>query len=315
MNRGPTHAILLAGVGAMLFSAKAIVVKLCYRHGADTQSVLALRMLFSLPFFWGAVAWHSIVRRPQPLSARDVRTMLVLGFIGYYVASYFDFLGLRHISVGLERIILYLSPTVVLVLSAVLLGHRIVRRQWVAMAVAYAGVTLVFLHDVQVTGDRVILGSGLVFVSAVAYAVYLIYAGEIVGRVGSIRLVAYASASATFFCVAQSLLWNPKGLVTQPAEVYALSLVNASLCTFVPMLLTMTAVNRVGSGLAAQAGVVGPVATVFLGWWFLGESVGWIQLTGVAVVLASIAVLLTVPRSAAPAARGLSSPGHPEGPA
>lgn len=304
MNPGPTRAILLAGLGAMLFSAKAIVVKLCYRHGADTQSVLALRMLFSLPFFWGAVAWHSIVRRPQPLSARDVRTMLALGFIGYYVASYFDFLGLIYISAGLERIILYLSPTIVLVLSAVLFGRRIVRRQWLAMAVAYAGVTLVFLHDVQQTGDRAVLGSAFVLGGAVAYAVYLIYAGEIVGRVGSIRLVAYASASATFFCVAQSLIWNPQGLITQRPEVYGLSLLNASLCTFVPMLLTMTAVNRVGPGLAAQAGVVGPVATVFLGWLFLGESVGWVQLAGVAVVLASMAVLLTVPRAAAPADRG-----------
>jgi drug/metabolite transporter (DMT)-like permease len=305
MNPGSTRAILLAGLGAMLFSAKAIVVKLCYHHGADTQSVLALRMLFSLPFFWGAVAWHSIVRRPQPLSARDVRTMLLLGFIGYYVASYFDFLGLRYISAGLERIILYLSPTIVLVLSAMLFGRRIARRQWLAMFVAYAGVTLVFLHDVRLTGDRAVLGSAFVLAGAVAYAIYLIYAGEIVGRVGSIRLVAYASASATFFCVVQSLVWNPQGLVTQRPEVYGLSLLNASLCTFVPMLLTMTAVNRVGSGLAAQAGVVGPVATVFLGWWFLGESVGLVQLAGVAVVLASMAVLLTVPRAAAPADRGL----------
>ena len=277
----------------MLFSAKAIVVKLCYRHGADTESVLALRMLFSLPFFWSLVWWHTVTRRPAPLSRRDVLTVLALGFVGYYLASYFDFLGLQYISVGLERIILYLSPTLVLLLSAVALKKRIDGRQWLAMVIAYAGVTLVFLHDVRLDGERAVLGSSLVFLAAVSYAIYLIYAGEVVHRVGSIRLVAYASASATFFCVAQSLIRNPQGLVVQSAEVYGLSLVNASLCTFVPMLLTMAAVKRVGSSLAAQAGVVGPVATVLLGWYFLGEAIGPLQVLGVVVVLASMAMLFT----------------------
>jgi len=284
----------------VLFSAKAIVVKLCYRHGADTESVLALRMLLSLPFFWSLVWWHTVTQRPAPLSRRDVLTVLALGFVGYYLASYFDFLGLQYISVGLERIILYLSPTLVLLLSAAALKKRIDGRQWLAMVIAYAGVTLVFLHDVRLDGERAVLGSSLVFLAAVSYAIYLIYAGEVVHRVGSIRLVAYASASATFFCVAQSLIRNPQGLVVQPAEVYGLSLVNASLCTFVPMLLTMAAVKRVGSSLAAQAGVVGPVATVLLGWYFLGETIGPLQVLGVAVVLASMAMLFTTPHRKAP---------------
>ena len=277
----------------MLFSAKAIVVKLCYRYGADTETVLALRMVFSLPFFWSLVLWHTMTRRPAPLTRRDVATVLALGFAGYYLASYFDFLGLQYISVGLERIILYLSPTIVLLLSAIALKKRIERRQWLAMVVAYAGVMLVFLHDVRLDGARAVLGSILVFLAAVSYAIYLIYAGEFVHRVGSIRLVAYASASATFFCVVQALIRNPQGLVMQPAEVYGLSLVNASLCTFMPMLLTMAAVKRIGSSLAAQAGVVGPVATVLLGWWFLGETIGPLQVVGVAIVLASMAMLLT----------------------
>jgi drug/metabolite transporter (DMT)-like permease len=293
MNDGSRSAILIAGCGAVLFSAKAIVVKLCYRYGADTETVLALRMVFSLPFFWSLVWWHTVTRRPAPLTGKDVATVLALGFAGYYLASYFDFLGLQYISVGLERIILYLSPTIVLLLSAIALKKRIDRRQWLAMVIAYAGVTLVFLHDVRLDGERAVLGSGLVFLAAVSYAIYLIYAGEFVHRVGSIRLVAYASASATFFCVVQALIRNPQGLVVQPAEVYGLSLVNASLCTFVPMLLTMAAVKRVGSSMAAQAGVVGPVATVLLGWYFLGETIGPLQVVGVVVVLASMAMLFT----------------------
>jgi drug/metabolite transporter (DMT)-like permease len=159
--------------------------------------------------------------------------------------------------------------------------------------VAYAGVTLVFLHDVRFDGDAAVLGGSLAFLGAVAYAIYLVYSGEIVHRVGSIRMVAYASGSATFFCVLQALVLNPRGLVSQAPEVYGLSLVNATLCTFVPMLLIMSAVRRVGPGLTAQSQVIGPVATVFLGWYFLGEAVGALQLLGVAVVLASMAMLMT----------------------
>lgn len=300
MTKGSTPAILFAGLGAVLFSAKAVVVKLCYQYGADAETVLALRMLFSLPFFWAAVWWYVATRKPVAVQRQDAVRMLVLGFVGYYLSSYLDFLGLQYISAGLERIILYLNPTLVLVISAIALKKRIDSRQWLAMGVAYAGVALVFLHDVRLDGPRAFLGGSLVFICAVTYAIYLIFAGEIVKRVGSIRLVAYASASSTFFCVVQALIVNPQGLLTQGAEVYALSLLNASLCTFVPMLLIMAAVNRVGPGLTAQAGVVGPVATVFLGWYFLGEAIGVLQIVGVVVVLVSMGMLLTVVRTSQP---------------
>lgn len=297
MRRASTTAILYAGLGAVLFSAKAIVVKLCYGHGADTETVLALRMLFSLPFFWTAVWWYTATRKPAPLVRKDVVRLLLLGFVGYYLSSYLDFLSLQYISAGLERIILYLTPTLVLVISAVVLSRRIDSRQWLAMGVAYAGVILVFLHDVRFGGERAALGSMLVFAAAFTYAIYLVFAGEIVDRVGSIRLVAFASASSTFFCVLQALVMNPQGLVNQVPAVYVLSLVNASLCTFVPMLLIMAAVKRLGPGLAAQAGVIGPVATVLLGWYFLGETIGVLQVVGIAVVLLSMGMLLNVARA------------------
>lgn len=306
MTDGSRSAIFLAGLGAVLFSAKAIVVKLCYRHGADAETVLALRMLFSLPFFWSAVWLQASARRAPPMHRNDVISVLLLGFIGYYLSSYLDFLGLQYISAGLERIILYLNPTIVLVISALVLKKPIRSRQWLAIGVAYAGVTLVFLHDVSFDGQRAALGSSLVFTGAVTYAIYLILAGEIVNRIGSIRLVAYASASSTFFCVGQSLLKNPHAIFSQPLEVYSLSLLNGSLCTFVPMLLIMVAVKRVGSGLAAQSGVIGPVATVLFGWYFLGETIGLLQVLGVAIVLVSMGILLTATRSP-------SSEGSPTG--
>lgn len=302
MTQGFTGAILFAALGAILFSAKAVLIKLSYQYQADTETVLALRMIFSMPFFWVAVWWNKRTHGPDPMARKDIVQAVALGFIGYYVSSYLDFLGLQYISVGLERIILYLTPAFVLVISAIILKKKIYGRQWVAMLVAYVGVILVFAHDVKLEGNQVILGSTLVLLGAVTYAIYLIYAGELVKRIGSIRLVALASASSTVFSVIQVLITNPTGMFVQPGQVYFYSLLNGSLCTFVPMLMIMVAVNRIGSGLTAQASVAGPIATVFLGWYFLNEKISLIQLVGMAIVLISMAILLTINKS----------PGRPE---
>jgi drug/metabolite transporter (DMT)-like permease len=289
MGSGFALSVALAALGAVLFSAKAIVVKLSYVYGADASTVLALRMIASLPFFWAAVWWEGRRTTRPPIARKDFWQLLFLGFIGYYISSYLDFLGLQYISAGLERVILYLNPTMVLVLSAVLLKKKISSRQWLAMAIAYIGVLLVFLQDVRWEGSQATLGSTFV---------YLIFSGEVVSRVGSIRVVAFASASSTVFAILHALIMNPAALITQPNEVYWLALLNGSLCTFVPMLAIMVAIHRVGSGLAAQAGVAGPIATVFLGWYFLAEPISVMQLVGIAIVLIGMAVLLTSNRPA-----------------
>ena len=298
MGSGFALSVALAALGAVLFSAKAIVVKLSYVYGADASTVLALRMIASLPFFWAAVWWEGRRTTRPPIARKDFWQLLFLGFIGYYISSYLDFLGLQYISAGLERVILYLNPTMVLVLSAVLLKKKISSRQWLAMAIAYIGVLLVFLQDVRWEGSQATLGSTFVFLSAICYAIYLIFSGEVVSRVGSIRVVAFASASSTVFAILHALIMNPSALITQPNEVYWLALLNGSLCTFVPMLAIMVAIHRVGSGMAAQAGVAGPIATVFLGWYFLAEPISVMQLVGIAIVLIGMAVLLTSNRPA-----------------
>ena len=287
-------SLLMAGMGSILFSAKAIVVKLAYQYGADSATVLALRMLLSLPFFWTAVYWQSRRQASLPLTRQDILTVIFLGFVGYYLSSYLDFLGLQYITVGLERIILYLNPTIVLLISLVFLKKTIVPKQWVAMGFAYAGVILVFSQDIRWDSHQVTWGGLLVFGSAVAYAIYLIFAGEIVQRVGSIRLVALASTSSACFSLLQALLLNPSALWTQAPEVYQLSLFNGAFCTFAPMLLVMLSVNRIGPGLTSQAGMLGPIATIFLGWYFLNETMSFIQILGMMVVLGGVAILATI---------------------
>ena len=295
MQSGFYLSIILASLGAILFAAKAIVVKFSYQYGATADVVLTLRMVFSLPIFWLAVWWNQRIISPQPLIRKDVIKVCAIGLLGYFLSSYLDFLGLHYISAGLERVILYLTPAIVLVLSKFFLKKEIDRRQYWAMVVAYLGIMMVFMHDIELNDhSAVVLGSVLVFLAAVVYSVYLIFAGELVGRVGSIRLVALASASATVATCIQSLVLGADQLFVQQPEVYYFALINALFCTFMPMLFIMMAVNRIGSSLTAQAGTIGPVGTAFLGWYFLSEPVSTLQLAGIVVVLIGIAILLSI---------------------
>ncbi len=278
--------------GAVLFSTKAVVAKLLYRYQIDAVTLIAFRMLFSLPVFAAIALWQ--MRTAAPLSTGDRWRLLGLGLIGYYLSSFLDFLGLQYISVGLERLILFLTPTFVLLISATWLKQHISRKQWLALLASYAGIVLVFLHDLKDGGSNVALGSTLVLGSATSYAVYLLASGEMVKRLGSLRLVSYAMCVSSAACIAQFFLLRPAALLLQPLPVYGLSLVNGLLCTVMPVFMTMVAVQRIGASAASQAGMIGPVSTLFLGALILGEAVtGW-QLAGTALVLAGIYLLSKV---------------------
>ncbi|WP_342116710.1 DMT family transporter [Pseudoduganella sp. OTU4001] len=293
---GPGRAYLgglaIAIGGAVLFSTKAIVVKLLYRFQLDAITVIAFRMLFSLPVFAAIALWQ--MRTAPPLSRADAWRLIGLGLVGYYLSSFLDFLGLQYITVGLERLILFLTPTFVLLASSLWLKQHIGRRQWLSLLIAYGGIVLVFWHDVRGGGSNVALGSLLVLGSALAYALYLLASGEMVKRLGSLRLVSYAMCVSSAACIGQFFLLRPASLLMQPLEVYGLSLVNGILCTVMPVFMTMVAVQRIGAGAASQAGMVGPVSTLFLGALILAEPVtGW-QLAGTALVLAGIYLLSNV---------------------
>ena len=275
--------------GAVLFSTKAIVAKLLYRYQIDAITVIAFRMLFSVPVFAAIAVWQM---RTQPaLSRADRWRMVGLGLIGYYLSSTLDFLGLQYISVGLERLILFLTPTFVLLLTSIFLKRHISRMQWLAMATSYSGIVLVFAHDLTTGMNGVVAGSLLVLGSAVAYALYLLFSGELVTRIGSVRLVSYAMCVASAACIAQFFVLRPAAMLIQPAGVYWLSLVNGIFCTILPVFMTMAAVQRIGAPAASQAGMVGPVSTLFLGALVLGEPITAIQLAGTGLVLVGIYML------------------------
>lgn len=278
--------LAIAITGAILFSAKAIVAKLLYRYHIDAVTLIAFRMLFSLPFFVLIAVWKA--KTEAPLSNAEYGRIMVLGLIGYYLSSFLDFLGLQYISAGLERLILFLTPSFVLLISFFFLKKRIGALEWAALGIAYLGTVLVFIHDARLGGANVALGGAFVLASALSYALYLLLSGELVRRVGALRLVAYAMCVSSAACIMQFFLLRPASLLVQPVAVYGLSLVNAVLCTVFPVLLTMIAVSRIGAATASQAGMIGPVSTLFLGALILGEPVTGIQLAGTALVLMGI---------------------------
>jgi drug/metabolite transporter (DMT)-like permease len=278
-------------LGAIGFSGKAIIVKLAYRHGVDTVTLLMLRMLLALPFFIAMVWWtqHRKGSVPVRLSVREWLGVLWLGFCGYYLASFLDFAGLQYVSASLERLILYLYPTLVLLLGMLLYGKRASRHQWMGMAVSYAGVVAVFAHEVRLTGADAGFGAALVFGSAVSYALYLSYSGELVRRLGALRLVGLASCVACVLCVGQFALLRPFSVVAElGAEVWWLSVLNASLCTILPVVLVMLSIERIGSALASQAGMVGPMSTLVMAALVLDEPLSPWLLLGTALVMSGV---------------------------
>ena len=281
--------LAIAVAGAVLFSTKAIVAKLIYRYPVDAVTLIGFRMLFSLPFFAAVAFWQA--RRSPALSGGDHLRIAFLGLLGYYLSSFLDFLGLQYISAGLERLILFLTPSFVLLISVFFLKRKIGRLEWMALLVSYSGTVLVFLHDARTGGPNVPLGGAFVLASAVTYALYLLMSGELVRRVGPMRLVAYAMCVSSFACILQFLLLKPLGTLAQPAPVYWLSLTNAVFCTVLPVFLTMIAVSRIGAPMVSLTGMVGPVSTLFLGALVLGEPITAIQLAGTALVLTGIYLL------------------------
>lgn len=279
--------LLLAVFGAIAFSGKAIIAKLVYRHGIDAVTLIMFRMLFALPIFAVMAWWAS--RGKAALTRKDWLGVVWLGFTGYYLASFLDFAGLVYVSASLERLILYLNPTLVMLLAWVLYKRRVTARQIVGGVISYSGVALVFGHEIalQGIGQRadIAWGAFLIVLSAISYATYMVYSGEMVKRLGSLRLVGLASTVACLFCLLQFAVLRPMSAALVVPEVIWLSILNATLCTAAPVLMVMMAIERIGPSLTAQSGMVGPMSTILMGVVILGEPFTiWIAAGSVLVV-------------------------------
>lgn len=282
--------ILFAALGAVLFSAKAVVAKFIYREGADALELLVLRMLLAAPVFVAVALWHGArTVDGHRLGLRDWWWIGGLGLLGYYLSSLLDFYGLMYIPAALERLILFMTPTLVLLLGALLLKQQLSRPQLKLSLLAWIGLLLVYAENLRLGGEGLWLGSGLVLGAALSYSLYLLYCGEWVRRLGSLRLVAWVMLVSTALVVAHYLALRPLGDLWQlPPTVWGWSLFNAVFCTVLPVFLTMTAVARIGAARTAQLSVLGPISLMLTGPLLLDEVPTLLQWAGTAVTLAAL---------------------------
>ena len=282
---------LLAVLGVLGFSFKAILIKLAYAWSpVDPVSLMTLRMLYSAPFFVVMAWWAGRAPAAKPIPPRDRWLLLALGFVGYYLSSLLDFIGLQYVTASLERLVLFLYPTIVVLLSAVFLAKPVTRRAAVALALSYTGIALAVWHDTRITGDvtATLLGGGLVFGSALGYATYLVAAGGIIARLGSSRFIAWAMLASAAFIVVQFTLTHPLSDLGAPVAIHALSLAMAVFCTVLPTWMIAESVRRIGASTASLIGSLGPVFTLAFGAMLLDEPVNALQLVGMALVLAGV---------------------------
>ena len=293
--------LMLAIGGVVFFSIRPIFIKLAYAHVVDPVTLLALRMIFSLPFFLAAAAWVRHGATARPLARRELAGVAGLGVLSYYLASFLDFLGLQYISAGLGRLLQFTYPTVVVVLSALMLGKHITRRDVAALILTYAGLVLVFAHTLGSDNVDFWLGAALVFASSTCYAIYLVAGSELIVRVGSMRFTAYAMATASVVCIAQFFLLRPLAALDLPAPVYLYAIGMAVVSTVIPSFMTSEALRRIGANRVAIIGALGPVTAIALGYIGLDEIMTPLQIAGAALVLVGVVVISLKPATSAKA--------------
>ena len=281
--------IALAVLAALGFSFKAIFVKLAYAAAAvDAVTLLTLRMTFALPIALWASLW--LCRAAPPLSRNDWGLLLALGVLGYYGASILDFIGLQYISAALERLILFIYPTLTVLIGVLFMGKALEKRQVAALALSYAGIGLAFAHDLQVTDDMhaVLLGGAFIFGSALSYALYSAGAEVAIRRLGTLRFAALAIIVSTFATQLHFVLTQPFTALAQPLEVYAYAAAMALFSTVLPVFWQSAAVQRIGAARTVLIGTLGPMLTIFFAWLLLTEPVSIAQLLGAGLVLAGV---------------------------
>jgi drug/metabolite transporter (DMT)-like permease len=286
---------VLAVVAAIGFSFKAILVKLAYAVPSPVElsalTLLALRMLYSLPVFaW--IAWRESRARP-PLTGRQWLIVTLLGMLGYYGASLFDFIGLQYISAGLERLVLAIYPTLTLLLSAAFFGEKLTARKLAACAVCYLGISAAFMHDLNFAADdkAIWIGAGFVFASAVSYALYLLGVGPMIKQIGTQRFTALAMLVSTAIMLLHFAATTPLAALAQPTHTHFLALCMALFSTVIPVFALSSAIRRIGAPNSALIGSTGPLLTILFGWWLLHEPISVPQLGGMLLVAGGVLLI------------------------
>jgi len=280
--------MLFALAGTVAFAFRPVLIKLGYGAApVSATTLLFLRMVLSLPFF-AVVAWW--LRNEPPISRRDWAGIVGLGFLGYYLASLLDFLGLQYVPAGIGRLIMFLYPTLVVILSALFLAKRPSRRELASLGMTYAGIALVLSHQLGMAPEHRLFafGAALVFGSSMCYAVYLVTGSQLVKKVGSMRFTAYTMMVSTAPAVVQFALLESPAALELPGVVWVYAVLLATVCTVLPVFLVAEALKRIGANHFALIGALGPVTTVLADFALLEGALTPPQMLGGALVIAGV---------------------------
>ena len=283
--------IIICFCGAVCFSTKAIFVKLAYRDtDIDPVTLLALRMLFSLPFFIFSAAISSNKTTNVRFTQNQWIAIAAIGCLGYYVSSLLDFLGLQYVTAGIERLILFIYPTLVLLISSTVFKTRITSWQWLALLVTYLGLIAACIPEIKSTGagENFWKGSLLILVCALTYAMYIVGSGKLIPVVGASKFNSYAMSFAASAVLIHFFVTSDHSLFNQSTTVYLYSLAMAIISTVIPSYLISEGIKRIGSGNAAIVASVGPVSTILQAAIFLYEPIKTLQLIGTGLILAGV---------------------------
>jgi drug/metabolite transporter (DMT)-like permease len=291
-QKGFLWGIFMLVIANICFSAKAVIIKLLYREGISTESVIALRMVIALPFYLGTALWLGRREQNIRLTVREWLAISGLGILSYYISSMLDFMGLQYVTAGVERLVLYTYPTMVLLFSVVLFKQKVTLTQVLALVITYTGVILAFVAEKGFGAQRDLVRGGLlVFTCAITYSIYVVYTGQYARKVGSAKFTCYAVLAATVPAVIQSWWCEGLDIFHFSEKVYELGIWLAVVATVIPTFLIVEGIRVVGANNSGIIGFVGPVSTIALANIFLGEPVTPLQLVGTAVVLAGIFLL------------------------
>ncbi len=289
---GILTGVLMVLLGSIFSSAKAVIVKLAYVHDIDAISLLTLRMLIAMPVFltMGIWAWR---RSHYRLRIRDWAQLILVGLLGYYLASMFDFIGLQYITAGLERLIVFAYPTLVVILAWIIWKKPIGFNQRIALVLTYCGILLALSGDVVIPDPSMLWkGAFWVFLCALAYALHLLGSERLIPRLGVMMFSSWAMLAAALGVFTHALIQHESvKLLGHPTPLYQLAFLLAVITTIIPPYFMSAGIQRLGAGNAAILGSIGPVSTLILAWWLLGERLSHMQLLGAAIVLVGVAMI------------------------
>ncbi|MGL1903252.1 MAG: DMT family transporter [Fibrobacterales bacterium] len=277
-------SIILTVIGTILFSSKVLLAKWAYLHGASPLTVLMLRMASAAPFYIiiGIIASQ---RSKVPITKKEWLTLLFLGIIGYYLSSFMDFTGMQYISSGLERMILYLYPTFVFIISVGILKQKITRRVLVALIISYSGILCMFFGDVNFDNSDQLFGSFLIVAAAFTFAIFLVVGGKLIKKIGSIRFTSYAMLTSAVSLVTHFSIASPIGFAEISTDVLLIGSAIGAGCTVLPSFMINKGLAELGPERVSIYGAVGPVTVLVLGSVVYDEPFTALKIVGAILVI------------------------------